>query len=202
MLKNGTTSPLVARIRGLINTLKGGGRWKQHVANCSVHIWMSLYDCICKQGFEWKIDANYEYNGLLEVLSELSSICGGGVFVSINNHSEFHQRTGNLMLTATKVMELCTKAGVIVTDNDLVWKKAFGLTDRNYSSAGDSKLFYVLQKKLSVEMIMDVLSLDAQTVTDLEYACEGVSPLQFNVPQGATGGNVRYHYKPDFTAHF
>ena len=25
---------------------------------------------------------------------------------------------------------------------------------------------------------MDVLSLDAQTVTDLEYACEGVSPLQ------------------------
>ena len=65
-----------------------------------------------------------------------------------------------------------------------------------------SKLFYVLQKKLIVEMIMDVLSLDAQTVTDLEYACEGVSPLQLNVPQGATGGNVRYHYKPDFTTHF
>ena len=55
---------------------------------------------------------------------------------------------------------------------------------------------------LIVEMIMDVLSLDAQTVTDLEYACEGVSPLQFNVPQGVTGGNVRYHYKPDLTAHF
>ena len=60
----------------------------------------------------------------------------------------------------------------------------------------------MLQKKLIVEMILDVLSLDAQTVTDLEYACEGVSPLQFNVPQGATGGNVRYHYKPDFTARF
>ena len=49
---------------------------------------------------------------------------------------------------------------------------------------------------------MDVLTLDAQTVSDLEDACVGVSPLQFNVPQGATGGNVRYHYKPDFTAHF
>ena len=106
------------------------------------------------------------------------------------------------MLTATKVMEMCKNAGVIVTDNDLVWKQVSGLTDRNNSSAGDSKLFYVLQKKLIVEMIMDVLSLDAQTVTDLEYAGEGVSPLQFNVPQGATGGNVRYHYKPDFAAHF
>ena len=49
---------------------------------------------------------------------------------------------------------------------------------------------------------MDVLTLDAQTVSDLEDACVGVSPLQFNVPQGATGGNVRYHHKPDFTAHF
>ena len=92
-MRNGTTTPLVARTRGLINTLKGGGRWKQHVANCSVHIWMPLYDCVYKQGFEWKIDANYEYNGLLEVLNELSSICGGGVFVSINNHPEFHQCT-------------------------------------------------------------------------------------------------------------
>ena len=72
----------------------------------------------------------------------------------------------------------------------------------NYSCTGDSKLFYVLQKRLIVEMIMDVLTLDAQTVSDLEDACAGVSPLQFNVPQGATGGNVRYHYKPDFTAHF
>ena len=65
--------------------------------------------------------------------------------MSINNHPEFHQSTGNLMLTATKVMELCKNAGVIATDNDLVWKQVFGLTDRNYSSAGDSKLFYVLQ---------------------------------------------------------
>ena len=76
---------------------KGGGRWKQSVVNCSVHIWMSLYDCIQKQGFAWKINTNYEYNGLLEALSELSNICGGGVFVSINNHPEFHQSTGNLM---------------------------------------------------------------------------------------------------------
>ena len=105
--------------------------------------------------------------------------------MNINNHPEFHQSIGNLMLTATKLMELCKSAGVIVTDTDngLVWKQVSGLTDRNYSSAGDSKLFYVLQEKLIVEMIMDVLSLDAQTVTDLEYACEGVSPLQFNVPQ-------------------
>ena len=89
-MNRGTMTPLVARTRGLINTLKGGGRWKQPVANCSAHIWMSLYDCIYKQGFEWKIDANHEYNSLLEVLSELSSICSGGVFVSINNHPEFH----------------------------------------------------------------------------------------------------------------
>ena len=150
---------------------------------------MSLYDCIQKQGFEWKINTNYEYNGLLEALSELSSICGGGVFVSINNHPEFHQSTGNLMLTATKVMEMCATAGVVVTDNDLMWKQVSGLTDSNYSCTGDSKLFYVLQK--IVEMIMDVLTLDAQTVSDLEDACVGVSPLQFNVPQGATGGNVR-----------
>ena len=122
--------------------------------------------------------------------------------MSINNHPEFHQSTGNLMLTATKVMEMRANAGVVVTDNDLVWKQVSGLTDRNYSSTGDSKLFYVLQKKLIVEMIMDVLSLDAQTVSDLEDACVGVSPLQVNVPQGATGGTVRYHYKPDFTAHF
>ena len=102
--------------------------------------------------------------------------------MSINNHPEFHQSTGNLMLT----------------DNDLVWKQVSGLADRNYSCTGDSKLFYVLQKKLIVETIMDALSLDAQTVSDLE----DVSPLQFNLPQGATGGNVRYHYNPDFTAHF
>ena len=51
-MRRGTNTPLVARIRGLINTIKGGGRWKQSVANCSVHIWMSLYDCIQKQGFE------------------------------------------------------------------------------------------------------------------------------------------------------
>ena len=38
--------------------------------------------------------------------------------------------------------------------------------------------------------------------SELEDACVGVSPLQFDVPQGATGGNVRYRYKPDFTAHF
>ena len=201
-MRRGTNTPLVARVRGLINTLKGGGRWKQDVANCSVHIWMSLYDCVHQQGFEWKIKTNYEYNGLLEVLSELSSICGGGVFVSINNNPKFHQSTGNLKLTATKVMEMRANAGVIVTDNDLVWKQVSGLTDRNYSSAGDSKLICVLQKKLIVEMIMDVLSIDAQTVSDLEDACVGVSPLQFNVPQGATGGNARYHYKPDFAAHF
>ena len=170
--------------------------------NCSVHILMSLYDCIQKQGYEWKINTNYEYDGLLEALCELSSICGGGVFVNISNHPEFHQSTGNLMLTATKVMEMRTNAGVVVTDNDLMWKQVSGLTDSNYSCAGDSKLFYVLQKRLIVKMIMDVLALDAQTVSDLEDACVGVSPLQFNVPQGATGGNVRYHYKPDFTAHF
>ena len=81
------------------------------------------------------------------------------------------------MLTAAKVMEMCAIAGVVVTDN-------------------------VLQKRLIVEMIMDVPTLDAQTVSDLEDACVGVFPLQFNVFQGATGGNVRYHYKPDFTAHF
>ena len=98
---------------------------------------------------------------------------------------------------------MCTNAGVVVTDNDLMWKQVSGLTDSNYScAAGDSKLFYVLQKRLIVEMIMDVLTLDAQTVSDLEDACVGVPPLQLNVPQGATGGNVRYHYKPDFTAHF
>ena len=66
-MRRGTNTPLVARIRGLINTIKGGGRWKNSVANCSVHIWMSLYDCIHKQGFEWKINTNYEYNGLFEV---------------------------------------------------------------------------------------------------------------------------------------
>ena len=201
-MRSGSTTPLVSRLRGLINTLKGGGRWRPSVANCSVHIWMSPYDCIVKHGHEWKIDSNYEYTGLLEALSELSSTCGGGEFVSINTHPEDHQSTGNLMLTATKVIELRKNAGVIVTDNDLVWKQISGLTDRNYSISGESKLFYVLQKKLVAEMIMDVLSLDAQTVTDLEYACEGVSPLQFNTPQGATGGNVRYHYKPDFTARF
>ena len=91
--------------------------------NCSVHIWMSLYDCIQKQGYEWKINTNYEYDGLLEALSELSSICGGGIFVNINNHPEFHQSAGNLMLTATKVMEMRTNAGVVVTDNDLMWKQ-------------------------------------------------------------------------------
>ena len=80
-MRTGTTTPLVARIRGLTNTLKGGGRWKPPVANCSVHTWMSLYDCIYKQGYEWKIDSNYEYTGLLEVLNELSSICGGGVII-------------------------------------------------------------------------------------------------------------------------
>ena len=170
-LRRGTNTPLVARIRGLINTIKGGGRWKQSVVNCSVHIWMSLYDCIQKQGFEWKTNTNYKYNGLLEALSELSSICGGGVFVSINNHPEFHQSTGNLMLTATKVMEVCANAGVVVTDNDLMWKQVSRLTDCNYSCAGDSKLFYVLQKRLIFEMIMDVLTLDAQTVSDLEDAC-------------------------------
>ena len=201
-MRRGTNTPLVARVRGLINTIKGGGRWKQSVANCSVHIWMSLYDCVQKQGFQWKINTNYEYNGLLEVLSELSSICGGGVFVSINNHPEFYQSTGNLMLTATKVMEVCANAGFVITDNDLAWRQASGLTDCNYSCAGDSKLFYVLQKKMIVEMIMDALTLDAQTVSDLEDACVGVSPLQLNVPQGATGGNARYRYKPDFTAHF
>ena len=118
-MRRGTNTPRLARIRGLINTIKGGGRWKQSVANCSVHIWMSLYDCIQKQGFEWKINTNYEHNGLLAVLSELSSICGGGVFASTNTHPEFHQSTGNLMLTATKVMEVCANAGVVVTDNDL-----------------------------------------------------------------------------------
>ena len=133
-----------------------------------------MYDCIQKQGFEWKINAN----GLLEALSELSSICGGRVCVSINNHPEFHQSTGNLMLTATKVMEMCANAGVVVTDNDLMWKQVSRLTDSNYSCAGDSKLFYVLQKRLIVEMIMDVLTLDAHTVSDLEDACAGVSPLQ------------------------
>ena len=66
-------------------------------------------------------------SGRLEVLSELSSICGGGVFVSINNHPEFHQSAGNLMLTVTKVMEVCTNAGVVVTDNDLMWKQVSGL---------------------------------------------------------------------------
>ena len=111
------------------------------------------------------------------------------VFVSINNHPE-------------KVLELCKNAGVIVTDSGLIWKQISGLTDRSYSSNGGSKLFCVLQKKLVVEMVMDVLSLDAQTATELENACEGVSPLQFNVPQSAAGGNVLYHYKPDFTAHF
>ena len=31
---------------------------------------------------------------------------------------------GNLMLTATlKVIELCKNVGVIVTDNDLIWKQ-------------------------------------------------------------------------------
>ena len=90
-MRRGTNKSLVARIKGLINTIKGGGRWKPSVVNCSVHIWMSLYDCIHKQGFEWKINASYEYNGLFEALSELSSICGGGVFVNINNHPEFHQ---------------------------------------------------------------------------------------------------------------
>ena len=145
--------------------------------NCSVHIWMSLYDCVQKQGYEWKINTNYEYDGLLETLSGLSSICGGGVFVNINNHPEFHQSTGNLMLTATKVMEMCTNAGVLVTDNDLMWKQVSGLTDSNYSCAGDSKLFYVLQKTFILEMIMHVLTLDAQTVSDLEDACVGVSPL-------------------------
>ena len=127
---------------------------------------MSLYDCIYRQGYEWKIDSNYEYTGLLEVLNELQS-------------------TGNLMLTATKVMELCKNAGVIVTDNDVVWKQVSGLTDRIYSSAGGSKLFYVWQKKLIVEMIMELLALDAQTVTDLEYVCAGAV-------QCASG----YHYKP------
>ena len=125
---------------------------------------MSLYDCIQKQGSEWKINTSYEYDGLLEVLSELSSICGAGVFVSINNHPEFHQSTGNLMLTATKVMEVCANAGVVVTDNDLAWKQVSGLTDCNYSCTGDSKLFYVLQKKLIVEMIMDVLSLESTSL--------------------------------------
>ena len=178
-MKRGANTPLVARIRGLISTLKDGSKQNKAVANCLVHIWMSLYDCIRKHGFEWKIDADYEYNGLLEVLSELSTRCGSGVFVSINNNSEFHQSTGNLMLTAAKVMEVCANAGVIVTDNDLIWKQMSGLTDRNYSSNGESKLFYVLQKKLIVEMTMDVLSSDTQTVTDLENACVGVPPLQF-----------------------
>ena len=63
-MRRGTNTPLVARIRGLINTIKGGGRWKQPVANCSVHIWMSLYDCIQKPGSEWKINTSYEYDGL------------------------------------------------------------------------------------------------------------------------------------------
>ena len=130
----------------------------------------------------------------LEALSELSSICGGGVFVSINNHPEFHQSTGNLMLTATKVMEMCANAGVVVTDNDLMWKQVSGLTDSNYRCAGDSKLFYVLQKRLIVEMIMDVLTLDAQTGRCM---C-GRVPAAIQ----CAGGNVRYHYKPDFTAHF
>ena len=102
----------------------------------------------------------------------------------------------------TKVMEVCANAGFVITDNDLVWRQASGLTDCNESCAGDSKLFYVLQKKMIVEMIMDALTLDAQTVSDLEDACAGVPPLQFNMPQGATGGNARYRYKPDFTAHF
>ena len=121
--------------------------------------------------------------------------------MSINNHPEFHQNSGNLMLTATKVMEMCANAGVLVTDNDLMWKLVSGLTDGNCT--GDSKLFYVLQKRLIAEMIMDALTLDAQTVSDLEEMhVVGVSPLQFNLPQGATGGNVRYRYKPDVTAHF
>ena len=127
--------------------------------------------------------ASSEYTGLLEVLSELSSMCSGGAFVSINNHPEFHQSTGNPMLTAMKVIELRKNAGVIVTDNHLMWKQTSGLTDRHYySSNGESKLFYVLQKKLVVEMAMDVLSLDAQTIAELENACEGMSPLQFNEP--------------------
>ena len=32
-MRTGTTTPLVARLRGLINTLKGGGRWKPSVTN-------------------------------------------------------------------------------------------------------------------------------------------------------------------------
>ena len=80
-MRSGTTTPLVACLRGLINTLKGGGRWKPS-----------------KHGHEWKIDSNYEYTGLLEVLNELSSTCGGGVCVSINNHPEFHQSTGTMMV--------------------------------------------------------------------------------------------------------
>ena len=127
-----------------------------------------LHIPLCTTLLDRAEDQHYEYDGLLEVLSELSSICGGGVFVRISNHPEFHQSTGNLMLTATKVMEVCASAGVVVTDNDLAWKQVSGLTDCNYSCAGDSKLFYVLQKKLIVEMIMDVLSLDAQTVSDLK----------------------------------
>ena len=146
-MRRGTNTPLVACIRGLINTIKGGSRWKQSVANCSVHIWMSLYDCIQKQGSEWNFNTRYEYDGLLEVLSELSSICGGGIFVSVNNHPEFHQSTGNMMLTATKVMEVCANAGVVVTDNDLVWKQVSGLTDRNYSRHGVKQAYELWARK-------------------------------------------------------
>ena len=122
--------------------------------------------------------------------------------MSVNNHPEFYQSTGNLMLTATKVMEVCANAGVVITDNisfgASVWIDGLQLWLRRRRFQA---LFYVLQKKMLVEMIMDALTLDAQTVSDLEDVCVGVPPLQFNVPQGATGGNVRYHYKPDFTAH-
>ena len=53
----------------------------------------------------------------------------------------------------------------MVTDNDLMWKQVSGLTDSNYSCTGDSKLFYVLQKRLIVEMIMDVLALNERFPT-------------------------------------
>ena len=59
-VRRGTSTPLMARIRGLINTIKGGDRWRQSVVNCSAHTWISLYDCIQKQGYEWKINTSYE----------------------------------------------------------------------------------------------------------------------------------------------
>ena len=75
-MRSGTKTPFVSRLRGLINTLKGGSRGT--IRPETVHIWMSLNYWIVKHGHQWKVDSNYQYTGLLDVLTELSSTCGGG----------------------------------------------------------------------------------------------------------------------------